>query len=198
MGSPIRLECANYELRTMEPDDARLDWGGWLANPTTARLLNATPHAMSEPERRAYIEKFRTSPHHLLGIWEKASGALIGFWQVQVDEARREFLINVLIGVEEARSKGAQDDTCDLIYEHFFNELGMVAVCCSALARNERMIDHLLRRRWTHIGTNERPGAAGARPVVVHLFRLTRENWRARFESSWCEDADARLSTFKS
>jgi RimJ/RimL family protein N-acetyltransferase len=198
MGSPIRLECANYLLRTMEPADALIDWSDWLANPTTARLLNTTPRVMNEPERRAYIEKFETGPHHLLGIWEKANGALIGFWQVQVDEERKEFLINVLIGVEEARFKGAQDDTCDLIYEHFFDQLGMVAVRCSALERNERMIDHLLRRRWTHVGTNERPGAAGARPVVIHLFRLSREDWRARFESSWSEDRNARLSVFKS
>lgn len=197
MGLPIRLECANYLLRTMEPADALVDWGDWLANPTTARLLNATPHVMNEAARRAYIEKFRASPHHLLGIWEKASGALIGFWQVQVDEARKEFLLNVLIGVEEARSKGAQDDTCDLIYEHFFDRLGMVAVRCSALERNERMIDHLLRRRWTHIGTDEKASASGPRPVVIHLFRLSRDDWRARFEADWREDTNARLSVFK-
>jgi RimJ/RimL family protein N-acetyltransferase len=183
----IRLECANYLLRTMETADAALDWGGWLANPTTARLLNAAPRVLSVAEREAYIAAFDGRASHILGIWEKAGGALIGFWAIYIDETRREFLLNVLVGVAGARAKGAQNDTCDLIYEHFFDRLGMAAVRCTVSERNERMIDHLIRRRWTHVGSEEKPAADGMRPLVIHVFRLAREDWRARFEPGWRE-----------
>jgi RimJ/RimL family protein N-acetyltransferase len=184
MGEKIHLEDAGFILRTMEPADARLDWGGWLANPATARLLNTTPRTMNEAERAAYIARFDGRSCHLLGIWEKESGAFIGFWAIYVDEPYREFLLNVVVGDLGARAKGAQKDTCDLIYEHFFNTLGMAAVRCTVSDRNDRMIDHLIRRRWTHVGTTVKPGTP---PATIHAFRLSREDWRARFEPGWQE-----------
>lgn len=179
-GEKICLESANHLLRTMEPADALLDWGGWSANPTTARLLNAAPRAMSVGERQAYIARFDSKARHLLGIWEKDSARLVGLWAIYVNEAAREFLLNVLVGVGDARAKGAQDDTCELIYEHFFDRLDMLAVRCTVSERNEKMIRHLLQRRWTRVGASERESVAGERAVAIHLFRLSREDWRAR------------------
>ena len=184
MAESISLECAHYRLRTMTAADARPDWGSWLANPTTARLLNAAPRAMNEAERASYIARFDGRSCHLLGIWEKETGAFIGFWAIYVDEARREFLLNVVVGDLGARAKGAQNDTCDRIYEHFFNRLDMAAVRCTVSDRNDKMIDHLIRRRWTHVGTTVKPGTP---PATIHAFRLSREDWRARFEPGWQE-----------
>jgi hypothetical protein len=187
MAESISLECAKYRLRTMTAADARLDWGAWLANPTTARLLNAPPRALNEAQRAAYIARFDGRTCHLLGIWEKAGGAFIGFWAIYVDTKLREFVLNVVVGDMGARAKGAQNDTCDLIYEHFFERLNMAAVRCSVSARNEKMIDHLVRRRWTHVGATTKPAVDGGPPLVIHAFRLTKEAWRARSEPGWQE-----------
>jgi RimJ/RimL family protein N-acetyltransferase len=191
----ISLDCANYRLRTMTAADARLDWGGWLANPATARLLNAAPRTLSEAERAAYIARFDGRENHLLGIWEKGSDTLIGFWAIYVDTAARAFTLNVVVGDTSARAKGAQNDTCDLIYEHFFERLNMAAVRCTVSARNEKMIDHLIRRRWTHIGATTKPAVDGGSPLIIHAFRLTKEAWRMRSEPGWTE-ADSRDRKF--
>jgi RimJ/RimL family protein N-acetyltransferase len=183
----ISLDCANYRLRTMTTADAGLDWGAWLANPATARLLNTAPRTMSEAERAAYIARFDGRENHLLGIWEKASNTFIGFWAVYIDTSAREFVLNVVVGDTSARAKGAQNDTCDLIYEHFFERLNMTAVRCTVSARNEKMIDHLIRRRWTHVGATTKPAVDGGPPLIIHAFRLTKEAWRARSEPGWTE-----------
>jgi hypothetical protein len=183
----ITLECANYRLRTMTGADARLDWGAWLANPATARVLNAAPRTLNEAQRAAYIARFDGRACHLLGIWEKAGDAFVGFWAIYVDARSREFVLNVVVGDTGARAKGAQNDTCDLIYDHFFNHLGMVTVRCTVSAENEKMIDHLIRRRWTHVGATTKPATGGGPPLVIHAFRLTKEAWRARSEPGWQE-----------
>ncbi|MBP6013329.1 MAG: GNAT family N-acetyltransferase [Alphaproteobacteria bacterium] len=189
-GAPILLECADFVLRTMTLDDAALDWGGWLANPTTARMLNTKPRALDLAERQAYVRSFDSRSSHLVGIWTKGNDRLIGFWSIYVDFELREFLFNVLIGDASDRALGAQKQTSDAIYEYFFDKLGMSAVRCTVAGQNDQMIAYLRRRRWKPAGVTSRPSATGDRRVEIHHFRLSREDWRARFEDGWTEAAD--------
>jgi RimJ/RimL family protein N-acetyltransferase len=175
----IRLESKNYLLRTMGPEDAELDWGEWLASPTTARLLNTVPRALSFDERKAYVVRFDSQTSHLLGIWERASGEFVGFWSIYVDERSKEFLLNVLVGSTNDRHKGALKETRYLIYEHFFDVLGMNAVRCSVAGRNEQMIAFLKENHWIHEGNVRRPTPDGGSVDILH-FRMTRDIWLQR------------------
>lgn len=186
----IRLESANFVLRTMTVEDASLDWGSWLANPTTARMLNAKPRTLDLVERRTYVRSFDSLTSHLLGIWRKDCERLIGFWAIYVDLDRKEFLFNVLIGEAGDRDRGAQAETSDLIYAHFFEALDMKAALCTVSGQNEQMISYLRRRRWAPTGVTQRRSTTGDRMVTIHGFRLSKEDWRARFEEGWTE-ADA-------
>ena len=186
-GAPVRLESANFVLRTMTVADADLDWGSWLSNPTTARMLNAAPRKLELAERRAYVGKFDSRESYLLGIWRKVGDRLVGFWSIYVDPERKEFLFNVLIGSSDDRDRGAQKETSDLIYAHFFDVLGMDAVLCTVAGQNEQMIAYLKRRRWTQTGVSQRPSANGDRLIDIHHFRLSKEDWRARFDEGWTE-----------
>lgn len=168
----------------MELGDAALDWGRWTANPTTARMLNAAPRVLSVAERQSYINSFDSRTGHLLGIWEKEHGELVGFWSVYVDEQRKEFLLNVLVGSSDRRHNGAVKETRHLIYRHFFEDLGMESVCCSVAGQNQQMIDFLLAHQWQRTGTARKPSAAGTGSVEIHQFRLTRDVWRRRASQS--------------
>jgi RimJ/RimL family protein N-acetyltransferase len=188
-GQIHRLESANYILRTMQDADADLDWGRWTANPTTARLLNAAPREMSIAERRAYIARFDCRTSYLLGIWRRANDQLVGLWSVYVDPQRSAFSLNVLVGSADDRDQSALKETRDLLYPHFFEELGLENALCSATARNEQMIAFLKRQRWTHEGTIHKPAATGSGLTDILHFKLTREAWRKR-----CADEEAERS----
>lgn len=190
-GQILRLESANYILKTMEDADASLDWGRWTANPTTARLLNAVPREMSVAERRAYIAKFDGRANYLLGIWRRETGQLIGLWSIYVSEERREFSLNVLVGSADDRDQSALKETRDLFYPYFFEDVGLEAARCSASARNVQMIAFLKRQRWTHEGTVRKPSAAGEGHTDILHFRLTRDVWRERCAA---EQSDAGLT----
>src|SRR5262245_53023739 len=164
----------------MELADAELDWGRWTANPTTARMLNSAPRALSVEDRQAYIKSFDSRANHLLGIWEKAQGELVGIWSIYVDAQRKEFLINVLVGSSDRRHQGAVKETRFLIYRHFFDVLGMESVCCSVSAQNQQMIDFLLANRWQRAGVSRKSSASGSGSVDIHQFRMTRDVWRSR------------------
>lgn len=180
-GEPIRLESQHYLLRSMEDADALLEWGDWTADPATARALNTSPRHLDIAERQRYIASFDRRTKHLLGIWEKTGGTLVGFWSLYVDESTKEFLFNVLVGENDARAKGALKETRDLIYEHFFNARGMKAVRCTVVSTNEQMIAFLKRNHWVQAAASRREAASGGGSVEVLAFRLTRENWRKRF-----------------
>jgi RimJ/RimL family protein N-acetyltransferase len=181
LGEPIRLESQHFLLRSMEDADALLEWGDWTADPATARALNAMPRQLDLGERQRYVAGFDRRAKHLLGIWEKAGGALVGLWSLYVDDSAKEFLFNVLVGEHDARAKGALKETRDLIYEHFFNGRGMKAVRCTVVSTNEQMIAFLKRNHWVQAGASRREAASGGGTVEVLSFRLTRENWRKRF-----------------
>lgn len=176
----IRLESENFVLKTMEIPDAELDWGRWTANPTTARMLNAPRRVLSLTERQAYVSSFDSGNNHLLGIWEKPGGDLIGLWSIYVDEQRKEFLLNVLVGSSERRHNGALKETRHLIYQHFFEALGLESARCSVSAQNQQMIDFLLALQWERTGVSRKPSASGAGSVEIQQFRLPREVWRKR------------------
>ena len=181
-GVKIRLESTHYLLRTMEAADAALDWGRWLANPATARMLNAKPRTLSEDERRAYIERFDSRTSHLLGIWDRETEAFVGFWSVYVDERSKEFLINVLVGSNEHRHQGALKETRYHIYRHFFDTLGLNAVRCTVVGSNKKMIAFITENRWIEIGITRGPALDGTGMINIHQFRLGREVWEERRE----------------
>lgn len=176
------LESEHYLLRPMVPADAFLAWGDWTADPETALALNATPRTLDVAARQKYIASFDRKVGHLIGIWQKKGGSLVGFWAVYVDEASKEFLLNVLVGEDRAREQGALKETRDLLYEYLFNERGMKAARCTVVAQNEKMIAFLRRHHWRQIASSQRAAPTAGGSVDVLAFRLSREDWRKRFE----------------
>lgn len=174
----------------MQEADADLDWGRWIANPTTARLLNAAPREMSIAERRAYIARFDSRTSYLLGIWRRADDHLAGFWSIYIDPKLNAFTLNVLVGSADDRDQNALKETRDLLYPLFFEQLGLENALCSVTSRNEQMIAFLKRQRWTHEGTIQKPSATGSGSTDVLHFKLTREAWRQRCADEQVSDKE--------
>jgi RimJ/RimL family protein N-acetyltransferase len=173
----IRLETANYLLRTLEPADAAESWRDWLADPDTARQLNAQPARLTLEALRNYIASFNRATAHLLGVFEKDGGRLIGIRAIYINEPRREFLVNVLIGERDARNKGARSETRAAIYRYFFDEMDLETARCTVLATNAPILRVMARGGWIHERTEQRPSPEQGTIELLH-FRLPREVWR--------------------
>jgi RimJ/RimL family protein N-acetyltransferase len=173
----IRLDTAHFVLRTVEPEDVSLRWTAWLADPSKTRTLNAMPMALCIEDIRKYLDGFDQRKAHILGIFERSSGAMIGFWEVYVDWTYREFLINVLIGERGRSSLRARVETQQVLHAYFFGALGLEAMRCSVLSANPLIVRVLVEIGAVHEHTSQKPSAFGSAMVEILHFRLSKDEW---------------------
>jgi len=174
----LRAESAHYLIRTLEPADATQGWCDWLMDPGAQINLNAKPTRTTIEEVRAYIASFDRRTSHIVGIFEKQSGQLVGIRAAYVDPKRRECLLNTLIGEVGARSKGAQRESRYAMHNFVFEDLDMESARASVVADNAYMLRVLAETGWVHEHTSSKPRANGEGFVALHHFRLSREVWR--------------------
>lgn len=176
----IRLETPHFILRTVEPEDVTLRWAAWLADPAKTRTLNAKPMTLSVDDIRTYLANFDHVKAHILGIFERGSGVMIGFWEVYVDWKHREFLINVLIGERGRGTLDAREETQWALHAYFFDTLGLEAMRCSAVATNSVVIRALLKYDVSHEHTSLKPSVDNGAPVEIWHFRLTKAGFEGQ------------------
>jgi RimJ/RimL family protein N-acetyltransferase len=164
-------------LRTMEPEDDMGDWGSWLSDPETARTLNARSVTLTQQQFTDYVRSFDRINRHLLGIFEREGGKLIGVRSYQIDWKRRDVLINLLIGSVEARNKGVQQETAVASFAYFFGELGLESSYCTVVSGNAPMLHNLEKMGYRLEGRSRKAAAGGAGEVEILHLRLTREEW---------------------
>jgi RimJ/RimL family protein N-acetyltransferase len=174
----IALETPDYIVRTLEQGDAHDAWRDWLSDTETARMLNARPQEMSADDVRKYIASFNRTSAHLLGIFEKTTGRLVGIRAVYVNWQRRDFLVNVLVGDRAARGKGARGQSRAAVYRYFFEDMDLATARATVVAENETVLAGMAKRGWLTDGAEQRTSAEGTGAVTIHRFRLPRDRWR--------------------
>jgi RimJ/RimL family protein N-acetyltransferase len=177
----VWLDCGQYVLRTITVDDATDRWAGWMADPEASRMLNAPPTPMTKSDIVAYIKSFDQRTHILIGIFEKATGLLLGFLRNDVDFATGRFLVSMIIGEPEYRHSGVTNAVTVPFRDYFFETLGLQVMMATALAHNRPIIHYLYSTGWTLDRTMERNVKSNSDDQMLDLcfFSQTREAWRA-------------------
>jgi RimJ/RimL family protein N-acetyltransferase len=177
----VWLDCGQYVLRTITVDDATDRWAGWMADAEASYMLNAPPTAMIKSDIVAYIKSFDQRTHILIGIFEKATGLLLGFLRNDVDFATGRFLVSMIIGEPEYRHSGVTNAVTVPFRDYFFETLGLQVMMATALAHNRPIIHYLYSTGWTLDRTMERNVKSNSDDRMLDLcfFSQTREAWRA-------------------
>jgi RimJ/RimL family protein N-acetyltransferase len=176
----IRLETPHFVLRPLTEGDANERVAAWLADPRKAAMINAPVKAMTVDGLRRFIASHDRRVGHLLGIFAKDGGTLVGFWAAYIDWAHREFQLNVLVGERGRVSAGAQVETQHALLDHFFDEVGLTHLRVSVLARN-RFMDRYLRENGAVLEhTSWRSDVDGSGEVLeLHDYRADQTVWHA-------------------
>jgi RimJ/RimL family protein N-acetyltransferase len=177
----VRLDCGDYILRTITVEDATDRWAQWMEDPEASEMLNAPRKAMTRSDLVAYIKGFDQRTKILIGIFEKASGLLLGFLRNDVDFATGQFLVAMIIGEPEYRHSGVTNAVTIPFRDYFFETLGMKAMLATALAHNRPIIHYLYSTGWTLDRTIERHIKSNLDDRMFDLcfFSQTAEAWRA-------------------
>jgi len=177
-GKTLRFETEHYLLRSLEADDANAEWCGWLEDPQAARMLNAAPRKATLKELRSYISSFDRRARHILGIFEKSTGGMIGVRTVEIDQLRRSFRFHILIGVAEERGRRARAETSEPLKHWLFEYLDLLTSEGTILAKNTRFADTVLRLGWVIVKRRLVRSPADGSLVELIDIRLHRESWR--------------------
>ena len=128
-----------------------------------------------------YIDQFDQKSNLLLGIFAKQPETLVGIFTIKINHATRQGLITTLIGESEYRNKGAISAVRVPLYDYLFGALRLKMLLASVLARNNILINSMLKRGWkldqtlkNHIKSN-----SDDTMLDLCLFSMTRDSWRA-------------------
>jgi RimJ/RimL family protein N-acetyltransferase len=181
----IRLETEHYRVRPVEPGDASEDVCAWLADPQTARMLNIPAGSLSTDDLRRYFATHDGVTTHILGVFDKDSGALRGFWGIYVDWEHREFLINTVTGRERAEGAGARNGGVGLALETirpllpmFFEEQDLLRMRGAVLARNNLVERHMENHGLKPEHVSHKQSAFGPDAEEIHHYSFERDAWR--------------------
>lgn len=176
----IKIETPNYVVRTLKESDDMGDWGNWLADENTARMLNAAPQKASADELKTYVRSFDRMGRHLLGIFRRTDNRLVGIFSNYIDWPRSEFLLNLMIGDIAERKTNVRHETSWRVNRYFFEELGLKSQRASTVSTNIPAIRALEEKRWTLSGRSGKPGADGKSTVELLHYTRSREVWKSQ------------------
>jgi ribosomal-protein-alanine N-acetyltransferase len=182
-GRPVLLKTDRFELRSVTPADASDRWLGWTRDPAVMEPLNMPVRPMRRDELAAHIANVDNYTRFLVGIFDKASGAQIGFFMIDVEPTHRYAIFNVAIGEKDWWGKGVINETRAALLDHFFETRGIEKAVGLPLARNFPALFNYKAQGWRHEGTLRGqclPLAGGASRLDQYQFGLLRKEWRAR------------------
>lgn len=171
----IRYETENYLVRELELEDASERVCAWMADPTTARMLNAPVRALGLDDLRKYISSHDRIDGHLLGIFDKETDTQAGLWSIYVDWERKEFLINILT-VDRGKSElGPRRETGRPLLMLMFDEWGMEAMRCNVLAHNHKIDQRFENRNIAPEHKSSVRSASDQSMVEINHYTVTRQ-----------------------
>lgn len=177
----VWLDCGDYVLRTVTPEDATVRWAHWMEDAEAVEMLNAPRKAMTRDDLVTYIRGFDQRTKILIGIFEKASGLLLGFLRNDVNFDTGQFLVSMIIGEPDYRNSGVTNAVTVPFRDYFFETLGMNVMLATALSHNKPIIHYLYSTGWTldrtiarHIKSN-----SDDRMLDLCFFSQTKEAWQA-------------------
>lgn len=169
----INYETDNCIVRELEVTDPLDVICSWMARPDIAHGLNAPVRQLDLEELRKFVASRDRIESHALGVFDKATGKLVGMWTVYVDWSKREFLLNVLLAERVPGAQGGLRETGRPLYAIMFVDLGMETLIYNVMANNEEMIGRLPS---TPARVAEVPSVNGG-TGQVQMYRVSREEY---------------------
>ena len=180
MPGSVAIETARFRLRNLKPSDASERWRGWARDPAVMHPLNNPARDMSLDYLARYASAFDGKNRHLIGVFEKATGAHIGFFMVEIDSVHRLATFNVVIGDKDWWGKRVVNESRAALLDYFFERRGIEKACGLPLARNFPAVLNYKEQGWRHEGTlrGHRVSAIDGSRLDQYQFGLLREEWR--------------------
>jgi RimJ/RimL family protein N-acetyltransferase len=181
LGRPISLATERFILRSHVLADVSDRWCGWAGDPDIMGPLNAIPRRSSREQLAKYVAKQDNEHTYLVGIFSKAMGQHIGFYQIDVNKLHRSTGFNVIIGDKQYWGKNAVNETRAALLTEFFERRGVEKAWGQPLARNFPMIFNYKQQGWRLEGIfrGQCLSVTDGSRLDQYQFGMLRDEWRA-------------------
>lgn len=179
-GRPISIQSERFIIRTLTPNDISDRWCGWSGDPDIMTPLNMPVRRSSREALMKYVSQQDNDRTYLIGLFAKAMGQHIGFYQIDVNKLHRSAGFNVVIGDKQYWGKNAVNETRAGILTELFERRGVEKAWGQPLARNFPMIFNYKQQGWKLEGILRgqcRSIVDGSR-IDQYQFGMLRDEWR--------------------
>lgn len=143
---PVRLKTpGGYALRSLVAADAGAPFIDWLGDAEILAGLNIPRIDWTVDVLRRFIGSFDGISRHLIGIFaDDDPTLLIGFYVVEVNLQHRAAQITTAVGDPRYLGRNVLQDTTPTLVSHFFDKRNVEKIGARILARNRRILFHLM------------------------------------------------------
>lgn len=179
-GRPVSIQSERFIIRTLTPNDVSDRWCSWSGDPDIMTPLNMPVRRSSREGLMKYVSQQDNDRAYLIGLFAKAMGQHIGFYQIDVNKLHRSAGFNVVIGDKQYWGKNAVNETRAAILTELFERRSLEKAWGQPLARNFPMIFNYKQQGWKLEGILRgqcRSIVDGSR-IDQYQFGMLRDEWR--------------------
>ncbi|HSE76617.1 MAG TPA: GNAT family N-acetyltransferase [Alphaproteobacteria bacterium] len=180
-GTPLAIATPRYVLRSLRASDVDETFVGWAADPEVMVTLNLPPRQITREDLVKYVERFDNRARFGLGVFDKDSKKLIGFYAVYCDMRNGLAQTNVCIGDRDYWGKKVVLETRGALIDFLFGVLKVNKIWGTPLARNFPSLFNYKAQGFTCEGVlrQHRRSFSGGW-LDQYMFGLLRSEWLAR------------------
>jgi RimJ/RimL family protein N-acetyltransferase len=180
-GRPVSIATERFTLRSHVPSDSSERWCGWSGDPDIMGPLNMLARRSTREQLAKYIAMQDNDHSYLIGIYSKAMGQHVGFYQIDFNKLHRSAGFNVVIGDKQYWGKNAVNETRAALLTEFFERRGLEKAWGQPLARNFPMIFNYKQQGWRLEGIlrGQCLSIVDGSRLDQYQFGMLRDDWRA-------------------
>lgn len=176
---PIRLETANYIVRSIEHADVNEDYRDWTHDQEIMAGVNSAPTNMTIEDMHKYVDRFDNRNSFHFGIFDKNAGnRMIGFYVIYRDRRHNLAQTNVVIGDKNYWGKAVVLETRSAVLDFLFDTIKVGKIWGNPMVRNIRSVFNYKAQGFVAEGVlrRHRVDPDGKRVDQV-MFGLLPEDW---------------------
>jgi RimJ/RimL family protein N-acetyltransferase len=180
LARPVSLSTERFIMRSLLPADVSERWCGWAGDPDIMQPLNMPVRKSTREALVKYVSMQDNDRSYLIGIFAKAMGQHIGFYQIDINKLHRTAGFNVVIGDKQYWGKNAVNETRAALLTEFLERRGIEKAWGQPLARNFPMIFNYKQQGWKLEGIlrSQCLSVVDGTRIDQYQFGMLRDEWR--------------------
>jgi RimJ/RimL family protein N-acetyltransferase len=135
-GRPVNIETQRFTVRSLTARDVSGVFRLWISNPTVMAALNMPPRRLSQADLERFIASYDDNTRYLVGIFNRATGEIIGAFMLDVTPAHALVKASGFIGDRNWRGKMVFEEVGTGLFDEFFKNRGIEKATAQVWEKN--------------------------------------------------------------